>query len=296
VTNGSQFPAVAVATNPHGDVLLAWTTSGGPGAALSVRRAGGTFSAPAAITSGDGFNAGSPRVALDDAGRGTVAVAESMNASDMGCSTVPLRIFDRARIYAVSPDGGVTAGPVLGSDDGCLTEGGGQVDPPVLDVNGRGDAVAAVRAKNAVHWASRSLATGTFGAFGTSPAGGSSPTAAIADSGRVVVGDTEGGLALLRIGIAGSAPGTPITMSGALSGVPYAVAGIAADNTAALGFTDNDDRGVNRDGHRDRRRRQPAIADGRGDRDAAPGPGRLGGATDPYAVRGGRRGDGHLRA
>jgi hypothetical protein len=44
VTNGSQFPAVAVATNPHGDVLLAWTTSGGPGAALSVRRAGGPSS------------------------------------------------------------------------------------------------------------------------------------------------------------------------------------------------------------------------------------------------------------
>ena len=121
------FQHVVVATNPHGDVLLAW--DGGDGSGVSVRSQGAAFSAPALATPGDGYVPALPQARIDNAGRGTTVWRESTTLTDSSCDLIHVRAYARARVYNVHhcrhPD---PAADVVGSSDGCIIDGGAALD------------------------------------------------------------------------------------------------------------------------------------------------------------------------
>ena len=195
-----------------------------------MRPAGGAFSDPAPVVPGDGYKAYVPSAALDGSGRGVVAWYESKTVPDAGCSTIAARTFARGNLYNVAPNGSVTAAGVVGSNDGCIIDGGADVDDPIIAANARGDMIAEIRVSFHVRWASRSLATGSLTGFGETAANSYSPSVDIADSGRFVVGDVESGKPVVRFGVAGAAPGSAIEAGPALTGTAWAVARTAASS------------------------------------------------------------------
>lgn len=239
VVTTSDFGDFAVATNPRGDVLLAWSADTGGGASVSMRPAGGTFSAPALVAPSDGYTAFVPSAALDDSGRGVVAWYESKTVSDAGCNTILARSFARGSVYNVAPNGSLAGAGVVGSNNGCIIDGGAAVDAPIVAANARGDVIAEVSVAYHVGWASRSLATGSLTGFGQTAGLSYSPSVDIADSGRFVVGDIESSKPIVRFGVAGAAPGSAIEAGPALTGTPWALARTAASADVTVGFTDN---------------------------------------------------------